>query len=157
MPEQPHDLYYERLQLAPGASHEEIVRAYRRLAHGAHPDTHPDDPEASQRFRDITEAYEILVEPTRRDRTRVPAPTIQGWPSTQPSNPSSGWFGGGTLDPPLVLGVNPWTQGPSFWVGPTRIQPLDEDEPEGRLVSGTPTEGSLLRGLFEVFDSLWRR
>lgn len=59
--------YYRRLELGPGASHDEIVRAYRRLALGVHPDAHPEDPEAPLRFREITEAYEILGDPVRRE------------------------------------------------------------------------------------------
>ncbi len=58
--------YYRRLELGPDASHEEIVRAYRRLALGAHPDAHPGDPEAPARFREITEAYEVLADTERR-------------------------------------------------------------------------------------------
>lgn len=60
------DSYYARLEVGQGASHDDIVHAYRRLAMGAHPDAHPDDPDAAGRFRDITEAYEILGDPKRR-------------------------------------------------------------------------------------------
>jgi DnaJ-class molecular chaperone len=68
------DGLYRRLGVAPGASRQDIVHAYRRLAHGVHPDAHPDDPDASRRFREITEAYEVLADPGRRgryDRARV--------------------------------------------------------------------------------------
>ena len=64
--------YYHRLEVGPAASHDEIVHAYRRLALGVHPDAHPEDPEATRRFREITEAYEVLADPERRqayDRT----------------------------------------------------------------------------------------
>jgi curved DNA-binding protein CbpA len=59
--------YYRRLEVGRGASRDEIVSAYRRLALGVHPDAHPDDPEASLRFRELTEAYEVLGDPVRRD------------------------------------------------------------------------------------------
>ena len=62
------DGLYLRLEVLPGASHDEIARAYRRLAHDAHPDAHPGDPDAPARFRDITEAYEVLGNPDRRER-----------------------------------------------------------------------------------------
>ena len=80
MPSDPSngDRMYRRLDLAPEASAEQIGRAYRRLAHGHHPDTHPEDPDAAIRFREITEAYEILSDPDRRaryDRHRQPPPT----------------------------------------------------------------------------------
>ena len=57
---------YARLEVDPLASHEQIVAAYRRLAHRVHPDAHPDDPEAPRRFREITEAYVMLSDPARR-------------------------------------------------------------------------------------------
>jgi DnaJ-class molecular chaperone len=62
------DGLYRRLGVAPGASRDDIVRAYRRLARGVHPDAHRDDPDASRRFHEITEAYEILADPQRRGR-----------------------------------------------------------------------------------------
>ena len=69
------DGMYRRLGVPAEASAEQIGRAYRRLAHRLHPDAHPDDPEAALRFREITEAYEILSHPARRaryDRNRRP-------------------------------------------------------------------------------------
>jgi curved DNA-binding protein CbpA len=62
----PAEALYLRLEVKPDASRQEIVSAYRRLVHGAHPDTQPGDPEAAQRFREITEAYDILSDPLRR-------------------------------------------------------------------------------------------
>jgi hypothetical protein len=59
--------YYRRLDVGPAASSAEIVRAYRRLALAVHPDAHPDDPDAAKRFREITEAYEVLGDPVRRE------------------------------------------------------------------------------------------
>jgi curved DNA-binding protein CbpA len=70
----PAEALYVRLEVRPDASRQEIVSAYRRLAHGAHPDARPGDPEAAQRFREITEAYDVLSDPLRRasyDRSRV--------------------------------------------------------------------------------------
>ena len=71
------DGLYLRLEVLPGASHDEIAHAYRRLAHDAHPDAHPGDPDAPRRFREITEAYEVLANPNRRERYDPPV----GWPA----------------------------------------------------------------------------
>ena len=62
----PTDSYYRRLNVDRAASRKDIVRSYRRLALGVHPDAHPDDPGASARFRELTEAYDVLSDPVRR-------------------------------------------------------------------------------------------
>src|SRR5579862_2762748 len=94
MPSDPSsgDRMYRRLDVAPEASAEQIGRAYRRLAHDLHPDTHPEKPDAATRFREITEAYEILSDPARRaryDRSRQPPPTSDLAPPGPAAKPSS--------------------------------------------------------------------
>ena len=61
------DLYVV-LGLQQGASERDIKRAYRRLARRFHPDINPGDNTAEARFRQIVEAYETLVDPSRRSR-----------------------------------------------------------------------------------------
>ena len=61
------DLYVV-LGLPPGASETDIKRAYRRLARRFHPDINPGDRTAAERFREIVEAYETLIDPHRRSR-----------------------------------------------------------------------------------------
>jgi molecular chaperone DnaJ len=61
------DLYVV-LGLPHGASEADIKRAYRRLARRFHPDINPGDRLAEQRFRQILEAYETLMDPERRSR-----------------------------------------------------------------------------------------
>src|SRR3954470_4265769 len=61
------DLYVV-LGLEQGASESDIKRAYRRLARRFHPDINPGDHTAEARFRQILEAYETLVDPSRRSR-----------------------------------------------------------------------------------------
>ena len=59
--------YYDLLEVSRDASSDEIKRAYRRLARQLHPDTNP-DPRASDRFKEIAQAYEVLSDPEKRQR-----------------------------------------------------------------------------------------
>lgn len=66
--------YYRTLGLHPEAAEEEIRRAYRRLALQWHPDRNPGDPQAEERFKEISEAYAVLIDPAKRreyDRARL--------------------------------------------------------------------------------------
>jgi molecular chaperone DnaJ len=58
--------FYVMLGLRREASADEIKRAYRRLARKYHPDINPGDRAAAEYFRQVTEAYETLVDPARR-------------------------------------------------------------------------------------------
>jgi curved DNA-binding protein CbpA len=58
--------YYAILGVGPGATDEEIRRAYRRLALHWHPDRNPGRPEAEERFKAISEAYAVLIDPAKR-------------------------------------------------------------------------------------------
>src|SRR2546426_5843230 len=59
--------YYVTLGVERTASDAEIKKAYRRLAQQWHPDVSP-DPEAALRFKEISEAYQVLSDPERRQR-----------------------------------------------------------------------------------------
>lgn len=58
--------FYEILGLKKGASEKEIKSAYRKLAKKYHPDTNPGDKIAEQKFKEITESYNILSDPEKR-------------------------------------------------------------------------------------------
>ena len=58
--------YYEILGLPRTATEQEVKRAFRRLARELHPDV-SDLPDAEERFRQVTEAYEVLSNPERRE------------------------------------------------------------------------------------------
>jgi molecular chaperone DnaJ len=58
--------YYEVLGVGKDASHEEIKKAYRRLARANHPDANPEDPQAEKRFKDVGEAYAVVGDETKR-------------------------------------------------------------------------------------------
>ncbi len=59
--------YYEALGVPPDASAEDIRRAYRALARQYHPDINK-EPGAEDRFKEISEAYEVLRDPDKRAR-----------------------------------------------------------------------------------------
>jgi len=76
--------YYAALGVSPTSSPEEIAQAYHRRAREHHPDLHPDDAEADQRFKALNSAYQTLSDPQRRaqydaqyDQRRQPNTTAE--------------------------------------------------------------------------------
>lgn len=57
---------YQRLGLKRGASEAEIKKAYRSLAKQLHPDRNKDNPQAAQRFAEVTRAYDLLSDKDKR-------------------------------------------------------------------------------------------
>ena len=58
--------YYEVLSVSRTASEEEVKRSYRKLAVKYHPDKNPDDPHAEEKFKELGEAYDVLMDADKR-------------------------------------------------------------------------------------------
>src|ERR1700689_5356827 len=83
--------YYKVLGVGKGASDEEIKKSYRKLARQYHPDRNPGDKQAEERFKEISQAHDVLSDPEKRkayDRGQGPL----------------GGFGAGNFDPSSFSG-----------------------------------------------------
>ena len=58
--------YYLILGVSEQATEEHIKKTYRKLALEHHPDRNPNDPKSEERFKEITEAYGVLMDPLKR-------------------------------------------------------------------------------------------
>ncbi len=58
--------YYEVLGVEKAADEKDIKKAYRRVAMKYHPDRNPDDPDADEKFKEATEAYDVLMNAEKR-------------------------------------------------------------------------------------------
>src|SRR5580704_16053933 len=89
---------YAVLGVAQDADRKAITRAYRKLARELHPDTHPDDPQAAERFKEVTAAYDVIGDADKRaeyDEFRR-AVTAGGGPrGYRGTGPESGGFESG--------------------------------------------------------------
>lgn len=87
--------YYEVLGVSRDADEQEIKKAYRRLARQYHPDVNKDDPDAEAKFKEISEAYQVLSNPqTRAQYDRFGHAAFEG-----PAGGGGAGAGGGGFDP----------------------------------------------------------
>ena len=98
---------YSTLGVSKGADEKAIKVAYRKLAKELHPDKNKDNPKASERFSEVTQAYDLLSDPKKRgqyDRGEIDEngqPRFSGNPfggGYSQGGPAGGNFGGGGID-----------------------------------------------------------
>ncbi len=92
----PKQDFYSLLNVARNASADEIKKAYRKLAMKFHPDKNPGDKKAEERFKEISEAYEVLSDTKKREMYDQygAAGVNQGYAGAG-AGPGFGGFGGG--------------------------------------------------------------
>lgn len=79
--------YYEVLGVGRDATQDEIKKAYRKLARQYHPDVNKEDPDAETKFKEVSEAYEVLADSNSRAR-------YDQFGHADPSQGMGGGFGG---------------------------------------------------------------
>ncbi|NNL56191.1 MAG: DnaJ domain-containing protein, partial [Pseudomonadales bacterium] len=84
--------YYDVLGVGKSDDTKEIKKAYRRIAMKFHPDRNPDDPQADEKFKEATEAYEVLSDEQKRA-----AYDQYGHAGVDPQMGGQGGFGGGNF------------------------------------------------------------
>ena len=96
--------YYSILKVSPEATGEDIKMAFRRLARKYHPDLNPDDPQTTEKFKEISQAYEVLSDTKKRRRYEFdrkafsnhynsyqsPKTTVRNRPQSEPKSDASG-------------------------------------------------------------------
>jgi len=136
---------YDLFGVSPNAGDERIRQAFKEQALKFHPDRNPDDPIAERKYREISEAYRILVDPQLRaayDRWRAGRPAPAAPPRPPPTPPTSTMIPvprpieettprqgvpRAPMPPVPAVPAAPPSRAPSFWE--TFYGPVTEQEP----------------------------
>jgi curved DNA-binding protein len=126
--------YYRALGVPRQASQKEIQSAFRRLARRYHPDVNPGDPEAERRFKEISEAHDVLSDPAKR---RLYDRFGDGWRSA------------------AAAGIDP--DAPYARAGSAGGRGFDPQDLEGMLRSFGQRFGGRGRSFTDLFESVFGR
>lgn len=87
--------YYKTLGVSKSASKDELKKAFYRIAHENHPDKNKNNPAATQKFKEASEAYSILSDDAKRKQyDTFGSPPAGGWPGGAGFNGAGGFQGG---------------------------------------------------------------
>src|ERR1700755_420395 len=93
--------YYSVIGVPASASQDEIKKSYRKLAAKHHPDKNPNDPKAAERFKEISEAYQVLGDADKRKQ----------YDQMRQLGAFGGFGGGGARSGARPSGANPFGAG----------------------------------------------
>jgi DnaJ-class molecular chaperone len=101
--------YYQTLGVPRTASAEDIRKAYRELARKYHPDLHPDDASAKEKFKKVQTAFDVLNDQSKREMYDRYGSSFEGVGGGGSSNgggpfPGGGFPGGGEIDLESLFG-----------------------------------------------------
>ncbi|MFM7289921.1 MAG: DnaJ C-terminal domain-containing protein [Planctomycetia bacterium] len=91
------DDHYQTLGVPKSASAEDIRKAYRELARKYHPDLHPDDAAAKEKFKKVQNAFDVLNDPSKREMYDRYGSSFEGVGAGGPAG--GGWGGAGGRGP----------------------------------------------------------
>ena len=85
--------YYQTLGVDRNASEKDIKSAYRKLARKYHPDVNPGDKSAEEKFKEVSEAYEVLSDKDKRTKYRPIRPVLGAGGSAGSRWTAAPWLG----------------------------------------------------------------
>jgi curved DNA-binding protein len=142
--------YYETLGVKRNADEKEIKAAYRKLARQFHPDANPGDKTAEEKFKEISEAYEVLKDPEKRRKYDTLG---ANWKNGVDFEPQPG-FGGFAFDFGNVGAGSPFSDFFETLFGQHFGAPSNQGGPPnfrgGRQTKGQDTEAEIELTIEEV-------
>jgi curved DNA-binding protein len=103
--------YYQILGVSKSASADEIKKAFRKLALKYHPDRNPGDEAAEAKFKELSEAYEVLSDKEKRQKYDQFG---QYWKQAEQAGQAGSWSGGGGTGVGVDMGGFDFSQYGSF-------------------------------------------